>query len=50
MNTINITMINTTFRNGNEAYEYLHDKIIQEGIEFGDTIALFNIGFYITDP
>ena len=49
-NTINITMTNTTFRNANEAYEYLHDKIIQEGINFGNTKALFNIGFYITDP
>jgi thymidylate synthase len=39
-----------TFRNANEAYEYLHDKIIQEGIDFGDTKALFNIGFYITNP
>jgi len=43
-------MTNTTFRNANEAYEYLHDKIIQEGINFGDTKALFNVGFYITDP
>ena len=43
-------MTNTTFRNANEAYEYLHDKIIQEGISFGDTKALFNVGFYITDP
>jgi len=50
MNIINITMTNTTFRNANEAYEYLHDKIIQEGINFGDTKALFNVGFYITDP
>jgi thymidylate synthase len=49
-NIINITMTNTTFRNANEAYEYLHDKIIQEGIEFGDTKALFNVGFYITNP
>ena len=39
-----------TFRNANEAYEYLHDKIIREGINFGDTKALFNVGFYITDP
>ena len=39
-----------TFRNANEAYEYLHNKIIQEGIDFGDTKALFNVGFYITDP
>ena len=54
MNTINTIMINTinnkVFRNANEAYEYLHDKIIQEGTDFGDTKALFNVGFYITDP
>ena len=50
MNIINTIMTNTTFRNANEAYEYLHDKIIQEGVDFGDTKALFNIGFYITDP
>ena len=49
MNIINITMKNT-FRNANEAYEYLHDKIIREGIDFGDTKALFNVGFYITNP
>jgi len=53
-NTINITMINTinnkVFRNANEAYEYLHDQIIQNGVSFGDTKALFNVGFYITDP
>ena len=49
-NTINTIMTNTTFRNANEAYEYLHDKIIKEGIDFGDTKALFNVGFYITDP
>ena len=49
-NIINITMTNTTFRNANEAYEYLHDKILQEGIDFGDTKALFNVGFYMTDP
>ena len=50
MNTINTIMTNQIFRNANEAYEYLHDKIIREGIEFGDTKALFNVGFYITDP
>ena len=38
------------FRNANAAYEYLHDKIIREGIDFADTKALFNVGFYITDP
>ena len=54
MNTINTTMINTinnkVFRNANEAYEYIHDRILQEGTEFGGTKALFNVGFYITDP
>ena len=46
MNTIN----NKKFRNANEAYEYMHDQIIQNGVNFADTKALFNVGFYITDP
>tara|TARA_R100000152_G_C6744711_1_gene168402 strand:+ start:489 stop:1154 length:666 start_codon:yes stop_codon:yes gene_type:complete len=50
MNIINTIMINTIFRNANEAYEYLHNKIILEGLNFGDTKALFNVGFYITNP
>ena len=50
MNIINTIMKNITFRNANEAYEYLHDKIIREGVDFGDTKALFNVGFYITNP
>ena len=45
INTIN----NKVFRNANEAYEYIHDRIIQDGVEFADTKALFNVGFYITD-
>ena len=43
-------MKNTTFRNANEAYEYLHNRILIEGIKFGDTKALFDIGFYIANP
>jgi len=54
MNITNTIMINTinnkVFRNANEAYEYIHDRILQDGIKFGDTKALFNVGFYITDP
>jgi len=54
MNTINIIMINTinnkVFRNANEAYEYIHNRILLDGVEFGDTKALFNVGFYMTDP
>jgi len=46
MNTIH----NKVFRNANEAYEYMHDQIIQKGIDFANTKALFNVGFYITDP
>ena len=46
INTIN----NKQFETANEAYEYLHDAIIQHGTEFGDTRALFNVGFYITNP
>tara|TARA_Y100001938_G_scaffold53267_1_gene74483 strand:- start:2124 stop:2771 length:648 start_codon:yes stop_codon:yes gene_type:complete len=43
-------MKNTMFRNANEAYEYLHNKILLEGVPFDDTKALFNIGFYIENP
>ena len=46
INTIN----NKVFRNANEAYEYMHDQIIQNGVDFAGTKALFNVGFYITDP
>ena len=46
INTIN----NKVFRNANEAYEYIHDQILQHGIDFANTKALFNVGFYITDP
>jgi thymidylate synthase len=46
INTIN----NKVFRNANTAYEYLHNQIIQHGVDFGDTKALFNVGFYMTDP
>ena len=38
------------FENANEAYEYYHDRILQHGIPFGDTKALFNIGFYLENP
>jgi thymidylate synthase len=53
-NIINTIMINTinnkVFRNANEAYEYIHDCILQDGVDFADTKALFNVGFYITNP
>ena len=48
-NTIKINM-KTNFENANEAYEYLHDRILQYGVPFGDTKALFNVGFYLENP
>ena len=39
-----------TFKKANDAYEYYHDKIIQEGVKFAGTKALFNVGFYIENP
>ena len=38
------------FETANKAYEYYHNEIIVNGIPFGDTKALFNIGFTITNP
>ena len=49
MNIIDIIMRNT-FETANEAYEYFHNEIITNGIEFAGTKALFNIGFTIENP
>ena len=49
MNIIDIIMKNT-FKTANEAYEYMHNEIITNGIEFAGTKALFNIGFTIENP
>ena len=38
------------FKNADEAYNYFLDKIIVDGIPFGDTKALFNIGFTLENP
>jgi thymidylate synthase len=40
----------STFETANEAYEYYHNEIITNGIDFAGTKALFNIGFTITNP
>lgn len=40
----------TTFKNANEAYEYMHNEILVNGIEFAGTKALFNVGFTLEDP
>ena len=49
MNIIDIIMRNT-FETANEAYEYMHNEIITNGIDFAGTKALFNIGFTIENP
>ena len=45
-------MVNTKskFNNATEAFDYLLDKIRLDGVDFNDTKALFNVGFYMEDP
>jgi len=50
MNTINITMIKNNFKNADEAFKYFYREIIKSGVAFGDTKALFNVGFTIENP
>ena len=38
------------FKNANEAYHYYTNQILTFGVDFDDTKALFNIGFYIDKP
>jgi len=45
-----ITNMRNSFLNANEAYEAVLDEIIISGIDFDNTKAIFNVGFYIADP
>ena len=38
------------FKTANDAYEFYHSLIIEQGVNFGDTKALFNVGFYLDNP
>ena len=38
------------FYNANHAFNYYHDLIIRQGIDFCNTKAIFNCGFYIENP
>jgi thymidylate synthase len=40
----------TSFNSASEAYDYWYWKLFRDGVEFGNTKALFNVGFYITNP
>ena len=43
-------MARTKFRNADRAYNYFLNEIICEGVNFGDTKALFNVGFTLSNP
>ena len=45
-----MTSMKKRFNNANEAYEAVLDEILQEGVDFCDTKAIFNCGFYIDNP
>ena len=38
------------FKNANEAFEHYKKHIIYDGVQFDDTQALFNVGFYMDKP
>jgi len=40
----------TKFYNANEAFNVIMHELITEGVEFDNTRALFNVGFYIENP
>jgi thymidylate synthase len=52
MNTINIitTNMRNSYQNADQAYEALLDEALIRGLDFDNTKALFNCGFYILDP
>ena len=40
----------TSFSSASDAYDYWYWKLFRDGQDFGNTKALFNVGFYITNP
>ncbi len=40
----------TKFKNASEAYDYFHNEILLNGVEFDNTRALFNVGFTMDNP
>ena len=47
---INIKKMENRFNTANDAFMYFKDTILNVGISFDNTKALFNIGFYIEKP
>tara|TARA_R100000231_G_scaffold118362_1_gene88493 strand:+ start:698 stop:1348 length:651 start_codon:yes stop_codon:yes gene_type:complete len=42
--------VKNNFNNANQAFRYFYKKIKIDGIPYGDTKALFNVGFYLQNP
>ena len=40
----------TKFKNAREAFVYFYNEINSNGVVFGDTKALFNVGFTLEHP
>ena len=40
----------TNFKNAREAFIYFYNEINSNGVVFGDTKALFNVGFTLENP
>ena len=47
---INIKKMENRFKNANEVFKYYKWVIKDHGVQFDDTSALFNVGFYIQNP
>jgi len=47
---INIKKMEIKFKNANKAFKHYKRLIKDYGVEFDDTQALFNVGFYINNP
>tara|TARA_R100001163_G_scaffold6267_1_gene7101 strand:- start:12 stop:701 length:690 start_codon:yes stop_codon:yes gene_type:complete len=47
---INIKKMEIKFKNANQAFKHYKKLIKDYGVEFDDTQALFNVGFYINNP
>jgi thymidylate synthase len=42
--------MNSKFKTANEAFHYFMPYIVEHGVDFDNTRALFNVGFLIEDP
>ena len=47
---INIGKMINKFKTANEAFHYFMPYIVEHGVDFDNTRALFNVGFLIEDP